>query len=295
MSARGQAVFGALLLFVLTGGATQAANALVTRFHSRSASERGAGTVEVVFDHPGGFYESAFRLALAAPVEGATIYYTTNGASARPESAMLYAQPIAIATTTVVRAAAFSEGTNLMGTAARTYLFIPDILGQTGALWANTWGTNQGQPIPAHYAMTTASEKNAAARAAVAEGLKSIASLSIIADPSDLFSAETGIYAHPLERGAAWERPVSVEMIDAAGRPAFQCGGGLRIHGGMSRHPEESPKHSFRLVFRPRYGSSKLRFPLFGAERRAGVQDLVLARREQRFLVGQQWWATPPG
>ena len=175
-----------------------------------------------------------------------------------------------------MRAAAFSEQTNLTGTAARTYLFVPDILRQTGAQFPKAWGTNEGQPVTAHYGMAMAGAENPAPGQAVAEALRSVATLSVIADPGDLFSADAGIYAHPLERGSAWERPVSVEMIDAEGRPTFQCGGGLRIHGGMSRHPEETPKHSFRLSFKSRYGSAKLHFPVFGPGGAQEFDTLVL-------------------
>jgi hypothetical protein len=39
---------------------------------------------------------------------------------------------------------------------------------------------------------------------------------------------------------------------------------GIRIQGGWNRRPEESPKHSFRLVFKKQYGPGKLKYPLFG-------------------------------
>jgi hypothetical protein len=39
---------------------------------------------------------------------------------------------------------------------------------------------------------------------------------------------------------------------------------GIRIQGGWNRRPAESPKHSFRLLFKSRYGPAKLRYPLFG-------------------------------
>ena len=276
MTASIHAFSNTLLFLVLAGGSTQAVNQPATLSNTPSASQRVAPTAAVRFDHPSGFYPSAFALALSAPAEGGPIYYTTDGVLPRPASAILYTQPIAITATTILRAAAFNHGTNLIGMAARTYLFVPDILRQTGGQLPKGWGTNQGQPIPAHYGMTTASEENAASRRLVAEGLRSTATLSVIADPNDLFSWETGIYAHPLERGAAWERPVWVEMIDAKGQPTFQCGGGVRIHGGMSRHPEESPKHSFRLNFRPRYGSARLHFPVFGPGGAQEFDTLVL-------------------
>ena len=274
--ARSYAVFSTLLYLVLAGGATPSANQPKVLSKHPGDGERGASGGAMVFDHPGGFYESPFALAVSAPDAWATIYYTTNGASPQPSIALLYVQPIAITSTTIVRAAAFSHGTNLTGTAARTYLFVPDILKQTGAQFPRVWGTNQGQPVPAHYGMATASMENAASRQAVAEGLRSGATLSVIADPGDLFSTETGIYAHPLERGTAWERPVAVEMMDAEGRPLFHCAGGMRIHGSTSRHPEESPKHSFRLIFRSRYGSPRLHFPVFGPGGAQEFDTLIL-------------------
>jgi hypothetical protein len=274
--ARSYAVFSTLLYLVLAAGAIPGANQLRILSKHPGDGERGASGGAVVFDHPGGFCESPFALAVSAPTAGATIYYTTDGASPQPPSGLLYVQPIAITATTIVRASAFSQGTNLTGTAARTYLFVPDILKQTGAQFPRVWGTNQGQPVPAHYGMATAGLENAASRQAVAEGLRSGATLSVIADPDDLFSKETGIYAHPLERGTAWERPVSVEMMDAEGRSLFHCAGGMRIHGSASRHPEESPKHSFRLTFRPRYGSPRLHFPVFGPGGAQEFDSLIL-------------------
>jgi hypothetical protein len=270
MTARSHAVCATPLFFLLASGATQAANQRATFSNDPGTSQRVAPGGAVVFDHPSGFYHSAFDLALSAPAERVVIYYTTNGASPQPASALLYTRPIAITTTTIVRAAAFSQRTNLTGTAASTYLFAPDVLGQTGVQFPRAWGTNEGQPVPAHYAMATADAENAASRQAVADALRSVATLSVIADPGDLFSPETGIYAHPLERGAAWERPVSVEMIGVEGQQVFQCACGLRIHGSMSRHPEESPKHSFRLSFGPPFGPPKLHFPVFGP---GGVQE----------------------
>jgi hypothetical protein len=124
--------------------------------------------------------------------------------------------------------------------------------------------------------MTTAGGGGAAARQTVAAALQSLPSLCLIANPADLFSPETGIYTHPQERGTAWERPVWVEMFAADGRLEFQHPGGLRIHGGTSRQPDESPKHSFRLVFKPRYGAARLAFPVFGPGGAQTFDGLVL-------------------
>jgi hypothetical protein len=271
MTAANHAILKVLLCFAVAVGTVRAIS-------------QPAQTGEVVFDHPGGFYQSAFTLALTAQAEKTTIYFTTNGEDPLPANGSLYVRPIEIAATTILRAAAFRQGTNLTGMAARTFLFVPDILKQTGAQFPKTLGSN----VPAHYSMTTANEENTAAHATVSAGLSSIPTLSIIANPADLFSPETGIYTHPLERGVTWERRVSLEMFDTDGRLAFQCDCGLRIHGGMSRQPEESPKHSFRLAFKKRYGVARLHFPVFGAGGAQAFDTLVLrAGNNDSWLASQ--------
>jgi hypothetical protein len=227
---------------------------------------------EVQFDSPSGFCSSAFNLRLSAPSADAAIYYTTNGAMPGPAAGIRYRGPIPIAGTVIVRSSAFEQGTALTEAAARTYLFLGDMLGQTGRGLPDSWGAGQGKPIPAHYGMSAGPPGNAA----IIEGLRSLPSLSIITDPGNLFSPETGLYTHPTERGAAWERPVSVELLCPDGAPGFRIRCGLRIHGGSSRSPEESPKHSFRLVFKARYGLAKLRFPFFGPKGPNEFESLVL-------------------
>ena len=68
-----------------------------------------------------------------------------------------------------------------------------------------------------------------------------------------------------VSEGRAWERPVSVELINPDGSEGFQIDAGLRIRGGYSVSGG-NPKHAFRLFFRDEYGQAKLKFPLFGDE-----------------------------
>lgn len=174
-------------------------------------------------------------------------------------------------------AGALREGTSAAGaTTTRTCLSAADVLSQTGAEFPKTWGTNKDRPVPAWYRMSLGSGADDASRQSVTAALRCLASLCLTADPEDLFSSEKGIYSNPTERGAAWERPVSVEMFDAGGKTLFRCGAGLRIHGGTSRDPAQSPKHSFRLAFKPRYGPASLRYPLFGPEGAKEFDALVL-------------------
>ena len=241
--------------------------------HRAKPARRGS---EVQFDHASGFYASAFNLRLSTPFPDAAIYYTTNGTPPGPAAGIRYERPIPIDRTAIVRAAAFEHETALTEVAAATYLFLADRLQQTGRGLPDSWGASEGKPVPAYYGMSADPADSAASRETILEGLRSLPSLSIITDPENVFSPETGIYAHPTERGAAWERPVSLEWLCQDGSAGFRIQCGLRIHGGSSRRPEESPKHSFRLVFRARYGLAKLRVPVFGPEGPGEFDSLVL-------------------
>jgi len=73
------------------------------------------------------------------------------------------------------------------------------------------------------------------------------------------------------QHGAAWERPISMELIyppgytDPDGNLAgFQIVAGLRIRGGYSRN-DQFFKHGLRLFFSNKY-DGKLKFPMFGNE-----------------------------
>ena len=67
---------------------------------------------------------------------------------------------------------------------------------------------------------------------------------------------------HSQQRGAAWERQASVELIEPDGSGfAVQCG--LRMHGFGWRPHSNTRKHAMRLEFRSRYGPTKLEYPLF--------------------------------
>ena len=85
----------------------------------------------------------------------------------------------------------------------------------------------------------------------------SLPSLSVVCRKEDLFDRRTGVYVNSLQRGETWERPCSVELILPDGSPGFQSDCGLRIQGNYNRIPVKSPKHSFRLLFKEKYGASR--------------------------------------
>ncbi len=98
--------------------------------------------------------------------------------------------------------------------------------------------------------------------------------MSFVSDPDHFFDPRTGLVPNAGMHGPLWERPVSVEWIDANGVRQFGVDCGVRIHGGASRG--RSPKKSFRLYFRDEYGPTRLRYPLIPDTPRDNFNNLVI-------------------
>ncbi len=125
--------------------------------------------------------------------------------------------------------------------------------------------------------------------------------VTIVSDPANFFSAETGIYVYglnyePVEpyRGANfwqdWEREATVSLFENDGT-GFTSPCSVTIYGAFSRY---QPKKSLALHFRAKYGASELEYPLFGQEGvstyeafvlRAGGQDSFRARIRDELIT----------
>jgi hypothetical protein len=239
-------------------------------------AESGQRVANVSFSEQGGFFEGPFSLEITTRSLGAKIYFTTNGAEPTERTGSLYTAPLKITTTTILRAAAFKEGLAPSRAQTQSYIFLKDVLQQTGADFPPAWGMNGSNPVPADYRMNSEIVNHPAYRDELLPALKSIPSISVVMASMDLFDGTRGLYAHPKEHGTDWERPASVELLFADGRKGFQIDCGLRVQGGWNRRPEESPKHSFRLLFKKKYGAGKLKFPLFGETGAREFDTLIL-------------------
>lgn len=198
------------------------------------------------FDHDRGFYQSAFTVRVTTATAGATVVCTTDGTAPSLSNGTAAGElaEVAIAGTTVLRAAAFKAGFLATDIDTQTYLFPSDIIRQAR--------------------MDPEVVNDPAYRDEVASALTSIRTLSLVTDPDHLFDGGTGILANTRGRGRAWERPVSLEFL-SPGDPgnSMQTDAGLRVHGNGSRG---NPKNSLRLLFRADYGPKKLNYPLFGED-----------------------------
>ncbi|NQV31946.1 MAG: CotH kinase family protein, partial [Phycisphaeraceae bacterium] len=223
---------------------------------------------EVYFSHERGFYETPFSISLFTATEGATIYYTVDGRAPGVSSDGRYVQtvgemyqgPIPITTTTCLRAIAYKAGWKSSRIVSHTYLFLADVAMQrrTPQGFPNAWGA-----VTADYEMDPDIVNDPRYADRIIAALESLPSMSIVMNVDDLFGTK-GIYSNSGSGGVNWERPASVELACPDGQEGFQVDCGIRIQGGAFRNPGASPKHSFRLLFKGLYGSTKLRYPLFG-------------------------------
>ncbi len=165
---------------------------------------------------PGGMYENGETLTVefsAAP--GARIYYTLDS-STPDESDALYTGPIAVSSTTVVRARAYANGCLPSFIETQTYLFGVEHEMRVVSLVADPYE--------------------------MFDEVDGLYSLGLNASPS---------YPHT---GANYWRTDEleghVEMFDESGAPMFSQGCGVRLHGQYSR--AEAQK-AFKIIARREY------------------------------------------
>ncbi len=211
-----------------------------------------------------GFFALPFNAEITTATKGAEIRYSTDGSEPTLEDGMAYTEPIEIAETTVLRAAAFKDGFEPTNIDSQTYLFTADVIKQR-----NMDKDVVEDPLYADV---------------IEDSLKSIPTMSLVLPRTSMFGGR-GIYTQAGSRGDAWERAVSIEFFDPSGEERdFQIDGGIRIHGADARNHAKKP---MKLYFREQYGASKLRYPLFEG---SPVQEF------DRLLLrggGHEAWSDP--
>jgi hypothetical protein len=228
------------------------------------------------FSHDRGFYDAPFSVSVTTRTHDATIRYTTDGSTPSETRGRTYHGPISISTTTTLRAMAFKPGSLPTDVDTQSYIFLADVVRQTGAGFPDTWGHKgadyEMDPlVVADYAGT------------IKDDLKAVPTVSLVTDVNSWFSRSDGIYANPgwedrYEEEA--ERPVSVEFFDPGETLGqFQIDAAVRIAGGSSTGGWKSDKLSMRLKFQEPHGPTKLNFPLFEEGAADRFDTLVLDAR----------------
>lgn len=259
---------------------------------TNSAPARWAGAVEpVTFSVPHGLYDVPVTVALTTATANAAIRYTLDGSEPTLTTGLPYTAPLTIATTTVVRAAAFLGDARPAPIMTQSYIFtaavrqqpaqpagFPATLGEHSITFG---GYTAGTPVVVDYEMDPTIVNDPHYGPQLDASLRALPTLSLVTP-----LVNWDIYANPRDRGPETERPVSVEWIDPSGAAAgFQINAGLRIQGGAGRY-EFMPKHSFRLFFKQIYGAAKLNYQLFADSPVTAFDTVVLRAGVDRSFAG---------
>lgn len=226
------------------------------------------------FSHERGIHDAPFTLTISHDDPGTAVYCTLDGSVPAATHGFRYTGPLAIGTTTVVRAVAVKEGAlPTRSVVTHTYLFLDSVLAQT----------NRPAGYPADwngYAYTSyVISTNAAAQPGHAEALRralqAVPVLALTASVDDLFGSG-GVYANPEDHKDV-ERGVSAEWL-TNGVGQVQVDAALRVQGGASRLFSNTPKKSLRLLFKDAYGPGRLKVPVLaeGGTPLADFNTLIL-------------------
>jgi hypothetical protein len=232
---------------------------------------------EVHFTVGRGFFSQPFKLLLTTPTPGATIRYTTDGTPPTSSAGTIYASPLLITNTTILRAAAYAP--DLLPTLVKThtYLFLSGVLNQStnppGFPLTGNWapGLSGSLTLP-DYGMDQRIVTNPAYSGTIVSDLLSLPALSIVMNTEDMFGTNNGVYSHPASE--TLEAACSVEMFSPDGGEDVQIDAGVEMHGGGSR--TKTSKHSLGIKFRGKYGYGKLQYPLFSDSPATTFNSLVL-------------------
>jgi hypothetical protein len=253
----------------------------------RTSSAQAPVVAAPTFSVTRGFYDAPFNLTLGAQ-PGQTVYYTLDGATPTTSSTA-FTTPIAISTSTVVRALAHSQAQGTSSVVTHSYIFPAAVRSQSATPlpgWPPVFAIADGVYSLTDYPADYQVDPEVVSQYSTAQfdsALKALPSLSLVTDLSNLWHGTGGIYLNPNASGTdpfanMWERATSVEWINPDGTSGFAQIAGASIAGDTSRRPFRQPKKDFRLNFDSKYGVAGLDFDLFDASLPAGSFDELLLR-----------------
>lgn len=119
-------------------------------------------------------------------------------------------------------------------------------------------------------------------------------SVSVVAEPADLWSNERGIYVdgpnigdEPPYYGANywydWERETTLSLFELDGG-GFSTKCGVKIFGGFTRSLK---KKSLAFFFRDKYGAGELAYPVFGEDSLDTYEAIILRTSGQDAFMGR--------
>lgn len=169
-----------------------------------------------------GLFSTPQSVAMTSATEGATIRYTTDGTEPTETTGIVYTTPIAITTTTILRAAAFKANFAPSKVDTSTYLFPAAVVAAPN--------------------MSTTITRHATYGPQMIAALSDIPSISVVS-PSEIVDDRNAL--------------CSFEWIPVNGLSA-QENAGIELFGGAYTNFQ---KKSFRVAFKADYGAAKIEIP----------------------------------
>lgn len=200
-----------------------------------------AGENRVSYSRPHGFYKNPFSLELTASVAGSSIRYTTDGTRPTSTTGTVYSGPINISPNTtaltrgvrIIRAIAVHPKAAFAPVGTQTYIFVDGVTG----------GSVDG--VIGQSRLLASITKHATYGPLLGDAFRALPVVSVILNAA-LTTTETR---------------ASVELLDPNdAEPGFQIDCGIGASGTTSLG---SPKLAMAAKFRPEYGASKLKYPVF--------------------------------
>lgn len=121
---------------VMEGCSSAAGNNRIDNIRISAASQGAAATP--VFDPPAGAYTEPINVTISSSTPGATIRYTTDGSTPN-QSSPAYSSPIAVTSSTTIKAIAYADGLDPSTVAIAAYMF-PVVVNNMTQLRAQTAG-----------------------------------------------------------------------------------------------------------------------------------------------------------
>jgi hypothetical protein len=221
-----------------------------------------------------GFYEAPFSVVLSTATTNAQIFWTLNGSVPTPTNGTRYTAPVSITNTAFLRAAAYLADFLPTDVDTHTYIFLEQVLRQSAPQAG--YPTNWQASYPADYGMDPNVVNDPTYAPTLKDDLRSIPTVSLVADFASFWHSSTGIYVNATSAGAAWERAVSAEMFHGDNLTDFHVNCGVRMQGNASRDNVRTPKHSFRLLFKSKYGPPKLNYAWFTNSTVSRFDNIIL-------------------
>ncbi len=196
------------------------------------------------FSPGGGFYHGSQSIALDSAFPDEVIRFTRDG-SLPNDSSPVYASPIRIDSTTVIRAQAQRSGRLASAVVTQTFFIdetttLPVVSVATGP--ANLWDDKTGI-----YVIGT-------------NGVAGYCS------------------SQPRNWNQPWEKPVSLEMYEANAQFGFKLDAGMQIGGGCTRLYPQKP---LAIYTRSEYGTSSIEYPVFADKPITSYNNVLLRNSGQ--------------